>query len=52
MEAWRITRASRPADAFSGEGARLYGGRWNSPGIRLVYTAGSRSLAILRFWPA
>jgi RES domain-containing protein len=47
MEAWRITRASKPADAFSGEGARLYGGRWNSPGIRLVYTAGSRSLAIL-----
>jgi RES domain-containing protein len=47
MEAWRITRAKRPADAFSGEGAWLYGGRWNSPGIRLVYTAGSRSLAIL-----
>ncbi len=47
MEAWRITRAKKTADAFSGEGARLYGGRWNSPGIRMVYTAGSRSLAIL-----
>lgn len=47
MEAWRITRARKPADAFSGEGARLFGGRWNSSGIRLVYTASSRSLAIL-----
>jgi len=47
MEAWRITRARKQADAFSGEGARLFGGRWNSPGIRLIYTAGSRSLAIL-----
>lgn len=47
MEAWRITRARKPADAFSGEGARLFGGRWNSSGIRLIYSAGSRSLAIL-----
>ncbi len=47
MEAWRITRARRPADAFSGENARRYGGRWNSPEIRMVYAAGSRSLAIL-----
>jgi RES domain-containing protein len=47
MEAWRITRARKSAEAFSGEGARIYGGRWNSPGIRMVYTAGSRSLAIL-----
>jgi RES domain-containing protein len=47
MEAWRITRARKSADAFSGEGGRVFGGRWNSPGIRMVYTAGSRSLAIL-----
>jgi len=47
MEAWRITRARKAADAFSGEGARRFGGRWNSPGVRMVYTAGSRSLAIL-----
>jgi RES domain-containing protein len=47
MESWRITRNSKPADAFTGEGARLFGGRWNSPGNRLVYTGGSRSLAIL-----
>jgi RES domain-containing protein len=47
MEAWRITRATKTADAFSGEGARLFGGRWNSPGNRLLYTASSRSLGIL-----
>ncbi len=47
MEAWRITKARKTADAFSGEGARLFGGRWNNPGVRMVYTAGSRSLAIL-----
>jgi len=34
-------------DAFTGEGARLYGGRWNPPGVAIVYTAGSRALAAL-----
>ena len=33
--------------AFSGEGARLYGGRWNSPGIPMVYVAESQALAVL-----
>jgi RES domain-containing protein len=45
--AWRITKSSRSATAFDGEGARLYGGRWNSPGTALVYTAQSQSLAAL-----
>ena len=45
--AWRIIKSRFAADAFSGEGARLYGGRWNSPGIAMVYTAGSVSLATL-----
>ncbi|HVR29407.1 MAG TPA: RES family NAD+ phosphorylase [Thermoanaerobaculia bacterium] len=44
---WRITKAARAATAFEGEGARLYGGRWNSPGTALVYTAESQSLAAL-----
>lgn len=35
------------ADAFSGEGARLHGGRWNSRGLPAVYCASSRALAIL-----
>ena len=33
--------------AFSGEGARLAGGRWNARGIPMVYLASSLSLAAL-----
>lgn len=33
--------------AFSGEGARLTGGRWNSKGVAVVYTAESLALALL-----
>jgi RES domain-containing protein len=33
--------------AFSGEGARQYGGRWNSRGTAIVYTAESQALAAL-----
>lgn len=44
---WRITTARFAATAFSGEGARLYGGRWNPKGLEMVYTAESRSLALL-----
>ena len=32
---------------MDGEGARVNGGRWNSVGVGIVYTAGSISLAIL-----
>ncbi len=44
---WRLVTARFAATAFSGEGARLYGGRWNHPGVPLVYTAQSQSLAML-----
>lgn len=44
---WRIVKRKYAADAFSGEGARLGGGRWNSPGLPVVYIAGSQSLAIV-----
>ena len=30
---------------MSGEGARLFGGRWNSPGVRAVYLGDSLALA-------
>ena len=44
---WRITKSARVGNAFDGEGARLHGGRWNSPGTAVVYTAESQSLAAL-----
>jgi RES domain-containing protein len=44
---WRLLTARFAASAFSGEGARLYGGRWNRKGVALVYAAGSQSLAML-----
>ena len=47
IRAWRIVKTRYSEDAFSGEGARLYGGRWNSSGTRMVYTSGSKSLATL-----
>ena len=45
--AWRIIKPQFKGTAFNGEGARLYGGRWNSKGIAMVYTAGTLSLAAL-----
>jgi len=47
LSVWRITSKKFTKAAFNGEGARLYGGRWNSPGISLIYTAESKSLAVL-----
>ncbi|PSB42419.1 hypothetical protein C7B77_26735 [Chamaesiphon polymorphus CCALA 037] len=44
---WRICEATFAESAFSGEGARIVGGRWNSKGKRMVYTAEHLSLAIL-----
>jgi RES domain-containing protein len=45
--AWRIVRATRANSAFSGEGARVYGGRWNSRGTAVVYVSEHESLAAL-----
>src|SRR5437867_8573189 len=44
---WRIVPEDRARDAFIGEGARLYGGRWNSPGVAVVYGSQHKSLAAL-----
>ena len=44
---WRLAKARYAQTAFDGEGARLYGGRWNSPGRSVVYLAGSLALAAL-----
>lgn len=47
IEAWRIVKPEYASDAFSGEGAALYAGRWHSEGTRIVYTSESVSLATL-----
>ncbi|MGA7629270.1 MAG: RES family NAD+ phosphorylase [Terriglobales bacterium] len=47
MRLWRICREIHAASAFSGEGARLYGGRWNSRGVRAVYTSPALALAAI-----
>jgi RES domain-containing protein len=47
LSAWRITKQKHAKSAFSGEGARIYGGRWNSPGTAMIYTAQSQALAVL-----
>ena len=44
---WRIVTQRFAASAFSGEGARLFGGRWNRKGESIIYTAQSRSLGFL-----
>ncbi len=43
--AWRLCRAAY-AD-LSGEGARRFGGRWNSPGQPLVYASHDPALSVL-----
>ena len=47
VHAFRLIKAKHAATAFSGEGARLVGGRWNLPGTPLVYTSESLSLSAL-----
>ncbi|MFW5968039.1 MAG: RES family NAD+ phosphorylase [Persicimonas sp.] len=47
MKVWRLTSTQYADRAFDGEGARLYGGRWNPEGVAVVYTAEHLSLAIL-----
>jgi len=49
LRAWRLVRPAYgdTANAFSGEGARRYGGRWNAPGRAVVYASLHLSLAAL-----
>lgn len=44
---WRLCADFREPGAFTGEGAARRGGRWNRPGVRVVYCAESRALAAL-----
>jgi RES domain-containing protein len=47
ITAWRIFKRKHRASAFTGEGARRFGGRWNSKGVAVIYTSESVSLAVL-----
>jgi RES domain-containing protein len=50
MRVWRICREIHAATSFSGEGARRFGGRWNSRGVPMVYTSGSLALAAIEYF--
>lgn len=47
LQAWRLCAAEHAATAFSGEGARRYGGRWSFPGVPAVYCSETRALSTL-----
>lgn len=46
---WRIATDTKDyeADDLSGAGAKITGGRWNAPGVPMLYCAESRALACL-----
>src|ERR1700712_2636431 len=46
MLLYRLTKCIYAND-LSGNGSRLYGGRWNSEGKAMIYLASSRALAVL-----
>jgi RES domain-containing protein len=47
MSFWRITQREFADSAFSGRGAEIYGGRFNTPGKRAVYASDHLSLSVL-----
>ena len=49
MVGYRLVRHALASDAFSGEGARRFGGRWNPKNIPVVYGSEHLSLAVLEF---
>lgn len=50
MRAYRLTPKAHQATAFTGEGARLAGGRLNHKGTRVVYCSESRALAAMEMF--
>jgi len=50
MRIWRICKARFAGEAFSGEGARRFGGRWNSRGVPMVYCSSSLALAVIELF--
>lgn len=47
IPAFRICATRHASTAFTGEGAKIAGGRWNSPGSSMIYCSSSLSLATL-----
>ena len=47
LTAWRIDAALHAKNWATGEGARLYGGRWNPRGMRCIYAALDPATALL-----
>ena len=47
MRIWRLCHKQFALSAFDGEGAKLYGGRWNHNGMPMVYASATLSLAVL-----
>lgn len=45
--AWRLTKTKYLSTAWDGAGARRAGGRWNSPGVPVVYTSETLALALV-----
>jgi RES domain-containing protein len=50
MRIWRICKARYADEAFSGMGARRFGGRWNTPGVPMVYASSSLALAAIELF--
>lgn len=47
LHVWRVEKEIFVPTARTGEGARIAGGRWNSPGLPAIYCADSLALAVL-----
>jgi RES domain-containing protein len=47
ITAFRLVKKNHASEAFGGEGARRFGGRWNHKGTSIVYLSDTLSLAAL-----
>lgn len=47
---YRLIKGKHVKSAFNGDGARRYGGRWNSKGVPVVYTSESLALCCLEIF--